>query len=345
MPRSRLKKTLILLVKFGISLGILWWLVVQAQKDQGFANLRNQPKNWELLGIAWGLCFVAVVCTFVRWWMLVVALGLPFTIRDAIRLGFLGYLFNFISLGNVGGDLFKAFFIAREQHGHKTEAVATVIVDRVIGLYSLFILACGAVVLGGFLTNPQVREVRVISIAAVVSAIIGTFFVIMLFVPGMTGGAATRLLRRVPVAGPVLARLMGAVRIYREKSAVLFGALVISLVVQSMFTVAFALIARGLPGAAPSLVEHFLIVPLASLAGALPLPLAGLGAFEGALEFLYRHVSKGVQVAQGKGLIVALCYRVITLLIAPFGVYYWLSSRRDVAAAMHDADIEADSDE
>ncbi len=61
--------------------------------------------------------FCAVSLTFVRWYLLVRALGLHFRLLDAFRLGFLGYLFNFVSVGSVGGDLFKAIFIAREQPG------------------------------------------------------------------------------------------------------------------------------------------------------------------------------------------------------------------------------------
>ena len=64
-------------------------------------------------------------------------LHLPFRLRDAFRLGFLAFLLNFVSVGAVGGDLFKAFFIARDQPGRRTEAVATVVVDRLVGFYAL----------------------------------------------------------------------------------------------------------------------------------------------------------------------------------------------------------------
>ena len=67
-------------------------------------------------------------------------MALPFRIRDAFRLSFLSYLLNFVSVGSVGGDLFKAFFIAREQPGRRTEAVATVVVDRIVGLYGLLLV-------------------------------------------------------------------------------------------------------------------------------------------------------------------------------------------------------------
>ena len=41
----------------------------------------------------------ALVVTFLRWHRLVTALGLPFRVRDAIRLGFIGNVFNLVIPG------------------------------------------------------------------------------------------------------------------------------------------------------------------------------------------------------------------------------------------------------
>src|SRR5262245_27483918 len=108
-----------------------------AVQDDSFDRLWNEPKNWSMLAIAAALKLTAIMITFVRWFFLVRALNLPFRLRDAFRLGFLGYLFNLIAPGAVGGDLFKAVFIAREQPGRRGAAISSVIVDRLIGLYAL----------------------------------------------------------------------------------------------------------------------------------------------------------------------------------------------------------------
>ena len=69
----------------------------------------------------------------VRWRMLVRAAGMSFSYKDAFRLGFLGFLLNFVSVGAVGGDLFKAVFIAREQPGRRIAAIVSVALDRLLG--------------------------------------------------------------------------------------------------------------------------------------------------------------------------------------------------------------------
>ena len=93
---------------------------------------------------------MAVLLTFVRWWYLVRALDVPCRFPDAIRISFWGYLFNLAPLGIVGGDLVKAVMLGHEHPQHRAKAVASVLVDRVIGLYVLFLVATAAILLTGF---------------------------------------------------------------------------------------------------------------------------------------------------------------------------------------------------
>src|SRR5207244_9228069 len=53
--------------------------------------------------------------------------------------GLVGYFYNTFLPGSVGGDLLKAAYIAREQE-RRTVAVATVLVDRAIGLWGLVVV-------------------------------------------------------------------------------------------------------------------------------------------------------------------------------------------------------------
>ncbi|MEX2121752.1 MAG: lysylphosphatidylglycerol synthase transmembrane domain-containing protein [Pirellulales bacterium] len=336
-----LKKTLIYLLKFGISAAIIAYLVVEARADKTFSNLASQPKDWPLLGLAWALCLAAVALTIVRWFVLVRALELPFSLKDAFRLGFLGYLLNFVSLGSVGGDLFKAVFIAREHPGRRAEAVATVVLDRVIGLFMLFVLATAAILLTGQLHSP-VREVEIIGRSTLMCTCIGAAGLLMLLVPGFTNGAISRFLENLPRVGPTFGKLIGAIRIYRSRRGVLAAAALLSAAVHVLSSVGIYLVARGLPGQAPTLAEHFVIVPLAMVTGVLPLPVNGLGAFEAVVAFLYQRIASGAAVTEGQGLVVALGYRAITIAIALVGVCFYLTSRREVATVLKEAELEAE---
>src|SRR5205823_14676338 len=87
---------------------------------------------------------IAVTITILRWNLLIGALGLSFSVRETLRAGFLGYLANLMPFGLVAGDSLKAVMLIHRNPGRKTEAVATVIVDRVLGLFALLLLAAVA---------------------------------------------------------------------------------------------------------------------------------------------------------------------------------------------------------
>ncbi len=108
---TALKKLIWNLLRWSVPIAIIAWLVVGAVRNDSFSRLANEPKHWDLLALATLVCFVAVLVTMVRWYFLVRALDVPLTWNNALRLGFLGYLLNFISPGAVGGDLFKVVFL------------------------------------------------------------------------------------------------------------------------------------------------------------------------------------------------------------------------------------------
>ena len=151
-----MKKLFVNLLKVGVSLGIVGWLIYDARRDPAFESfeLPTETGSWAFLTASFAVMFTSVTITIVRWQILVRALELPFRLADALRIGFLCYLLNFISLGSVGGDLFKALILAREYPRRRAEAVATVVIDRVIGLYGLFLLASLVILSTGLLAVP-----------------------------------------------------------------------------------------------------------------------------------------------------------------------------------------------
>ena len=342
--KPHLKKILFNLVKFGVSLGIIAWLIVSASRDRAFADLAEQPKHWGLLTLASVAGLGAVLLTFVRWYVLVRALELPFTLKDAVRLGFLGYLLNFVSLGSVGGDLFKAVFIARQFPGRRPEAVATVVLDRVVGLYMLFVMASVSILVTGQLQNTD-ETVRIICRGALLATALGAAGILVLLIPGVTQGNFSALLNRLPKVGPIFGKLLGAIRIYRSRSGMLLLSALISVGVHSLSTVSVYLVARGLPGDCPTLADHFVMIPLAFVTGVLPLPVNGLGAFEAVVKMLYECVPLDVHVAEGHGFVVSLGYRAVTILIALIGVCYYLASRKEVDKVLAEAEREIDEAE
>jgi uncharacterized protein (TIRG00374 family) len=331
-----MKKLLFGLLKVGISAALIAYLIWNAthgeQGGKAFAELRDHSKDWGLLLAAWAVSTVAVLMTFVRWWYLVRALEIPCRFRDALRISFWGFLFNLAPLGIVGGDLVKAVMIAHEHKKFRTKAVASVVVDRFLGLYLLFVLASATMIFTGFW---RIREIGYICGCTFVITVLGTIGIGLLFLPGVTEGKLSQALSRLPRIGSILENLVDAVRMYRRRPGVLLLASLMSIVLQCLFALGIYLIACGLrQSTVPTLAMHLVLVPLSSIAGVLPLP---LGPFEGVLDFLYTKVPPaGAIIYKGQGLVVALCYRIINLLIAALGIYYYFGYRREVREAIRE---------
>jgi len=336
----RTRRTLIVLLKFGVTAAILAFAVYEVQRKDyseqqfNFGTFLRRPKDWPALAAAWALCMTAVVLTFIRWYLLVRALQLPFRVRDSLRLGFLGYLFNLVSLGSVGGDLFKAVFIAREHPGRRTEAVATVVVDRMVGLYALFLVAGAAVLL---VDDPRIAAIRH---WALIGSAVGCVGMTVILLPGFSDGRLAEVLGKLPRVGPTLAKIFAAVTMYRQRIGTLLFTLVMSLGTHALYALGVYMIATGVaqPQTA-TLAEHFVIVPIGWFAQALPLPLGALGAFELAMGELYFFVPKtGMPMAEG--IWIALVYRVVTIIIAAVGIIFYLRNRREVSDVWKDAEEE-----
>ena len=155
-----MKKRGLGLLRIVLPVAILAWLFydVHRQDPDAIPRLLTRPKNTWLLGASLGCLLIATCLSFIRWFMLVRALDIPFTLRAAFRLGFLGYLLNFVGPGAVGGDVFKAYFVARNQRSRRAEAVATILLDRIVGLYSLLVVASVAISLPASFAMPKLAQ-------------------------------------------------------------------------------------------------------------------------------------------------------------------------------------------
>ena len=141
-------------IKFIIPVVIISVLMSQIKPEQ-WEELTQQPKHYGLLVAAFLIAVLATALSFARWCILVRCQGITLSMLEAFRLGAICFLLSFVSVGSVGGDLFKAIFLARRRPGKRVEAVASVLVDRGSGLYGLLFL----VVMGTLLLQPvEVRE-------------------------------------------------------------------------------------------------------------------------------------------------------------------------------------------
>lgn len=338
------KRLLIILGKYVLGLGLLAWVIWrnwEAPPDSGGIGLSDalqKPIHWGAFILAALFCLASVLLTFLRWYILVRAQGLSFTPSNALRLGMVGFYFNTFLPGSVGGDIIKAACIAREQ-SRRTVAVATVLIDRGVGLCGLFWLA--AILGGAFWISGQLDELAVTAIAewflksvvlgaaGIVAASLIVWFLLGVFSAEQSARLANWL-ERFPKIGHALAELWRAVRMYRNQGRSIALALGMSMVSHSGFVLMFYFTAQTLSPAAqiPSLWAHFLIVPIgASIRAGFPAP-GGVGGG----EYGYGKLYEWLDAASAAGILGLLVQRCIECLWGLTGYVLYLRMKPSLPA-------------
>lgn len=329
-------------LKWPVALGILVTLYIQNQ--QALARIAAAPKNWNFAFLAFGLLGCSSLITFTRWYLLVRGQGFAFRMRDAIRYGFVGLVMSYVSIGTAGGDLFKAFLLAKDQTSRRSVAVATVLLDRILGLLALFIVGVVATLLPhDFPDSPEVQANTLILWGGTLAGLTGLGFLLL---PATTRWGWVQRLPNLPIVGHIIGELIHGVRLYQSQPLTLIAALGLSLVGHAGLITGFYFCAQCMQQPwIPNLTAHFYFMPNAELFGVLSMTPAGIGALEWAVKTAYVLLNPGVvteEQAGVAGLSAALAFRVVSMAVAAIGATYYVSSRGEISAAVAEAEHESE---
>lgn len=359
--RDHSKKRFVQCVKIALSVGILAYLVWDSMRrgeglfsdEHGFhpeklwALLSYTAGNWSILLLALIVIFLSVMISFIRWWLLIRAIGVPIALRESLKFSFVGSLLNLAPMGMVGGDLAKVVLVARHCPDHRAQSVASVFVDRVVGLYGLFLVASGAILITGFYhTGPTVLQSA--CRLTLLIALIGTGLLLAAWAPDWSNGKLLLLLERLPVIGRPIARFAVSFRGYGKKPCVLAVSLLVTLPVHLLFAIALFLMGTAMFPKVHDLGRHFVFVPLASVMQILPV---SIGPAEFVLDrlFVITPMIGGGGIPAGQGMITLLVHRLFSAIISLAGVAYFLTSRQEWTEVLHEVEespeaLELDQD-
>ncbi len=347
--KATVKKTVLLILKIGIAAGLIAWLVRSGKLKPG--------KIWDAVcehplwvAVTFLLYNACILLTANRWRMLVVSQGIPARRRDCVGMTYIGCFFSCFLPGGTGGDLAKAYYVARDTP-KKAEAVTTVFFDRVLGLYCMVGFATVAMLFhlkdlwrhdsppGAFgLTQTQFLIVGVLS--GFGAATVG----LLVFLSSHCRRLVHYLLDRLPHrVGSVLKRVYEAVYLYRGRKLLLLKFVLYSASAHGGAAVAFCLLGRALGeplamdlSRAPN---YLFLIPLGLVLNGMPVAPAGVGVFEWALGLLFATVLLPGEANLGAE--VAALSHVIIILTNQTGLFFYLAGKRKVAEAMREAQADA----
>ncbi|GEM_PF-871238 len=281
--------------------------------------------------LAFAVALPSTLLTFVRWYILVRAVELPFRLIDAFRLGFIGLFFNNFMPGSVGGDVIKAAVLAREQD-RRTVAVATVLMDRAIALWALiwFVALLGAGFwMSGLLIGRGAEPCRkIVTIAWTIVGVSVLVWIALGLLPDWRAQRFAGRLEHLPKVGAAVAELWRAIWMYRCRPRAVGLVLLLSWVGHVGFVFFFysAVLTLWQPDSGeqiPSLAQHFLIVPIGLVIQAAPFFPGGAGIGELGFGLLYQWLG----CSEASGVLGSLVYRVLTWTLGLLGGLMYLRMR------------------
>lgn len=313
--------------KFIFPVAIIGYLLYRMDPAD-WQNLSERSIAYPVLAGALGVAFAAILLSFVRWWVLVRCQGITLSLIEALRLSSICFLLSFVSAGSVGGDLFKAIFLARRSPGKQIPAIASVIVDRGCGLYGLLLLVSIGLLIRSDSDSFEFNGVGITEIKWIVGSLLvgGTALLCTLVFGGKAVDRLISYAASFPLIGSAIAKLGPPLRMFHHHPWAFALSLIMSVFVQGLLVVSMYLIATSMYASPPTLGEHFVIVPIGMLASALPITPAGIGVLEATIETLYRLVP--AQTTDASGTLVALVFELVKVVLAIMGtVFYWTAGK------------------
>jgi uncharacterized protein (TIRG00374 family) len=282
--------------------------------------------------LALTLYVAGLVLSYARWLVLVRAVEIPIRFRDAVRLGFIGALFNFVIPGAVVGVFVRAAYLCREHPDKKPQAIASAVIDLLVGLLGLISLACAAGTLGWNALEHSTH--RLVTLAWVVAGVLSTMLVIAfsptLYRPLMHWAAPRQRLARF------LGELIVTGTAYRKRIWVIVAGIALGAGTHLLNVIAFYVVGHALFSQVPSVADHLLIVPLVLFSTGVPLPFGALGVSEQVSGGLFRLAS------YTGGAVAMMGFRVLQIGGATIGLAVYMANLTQIRTLRREAESLAE---
>lgn len=322
--------------------GMALSVVRRAEDSAGLEWRPGMPRvflDLELGGLLAAFAALALGLVFgvTRWWRLLALAGCPSTWRNTLRLSSLGLFFNLIFPGITGGDVPKAVLVVREHPERRADALATVLLDRLVGVWALVFLATSVIWLGG-------EEFGVLKLPSAGALVAGTVGLYLVLEPGPRRALGLdRLLERLP-QGKRLKKLEVAAEVYRGRPGELAFSIALSLANHIAVVGATFAIGRAF-GDELGFLSYVGIVPVANLISALPISPGGWGVGEWAYGTLFALMGSAAAI----GVAISVTYRLCTVALGLLGGLFLLApggreTRREALEASRDVEESAGAD-
>jgi uncharacterized protein (TIRG00374 family) len=273
---------------------VRWLRVLVAVLLTGYVLWRSDPAavaraaagaNWSWILSAVLLVFLDRTLMAQRWiTLLCIVGGRRPPVRRLIEIFLTSTFLGTFLPASVGGDAVRAYSLARDQTGGVAgaDAVASVFMDRMLGVASLLLMGAAGLLLARDLASNVAVLASMALTAALCAATMATVF------SERAGGWLVGLSRSLPI--PMIRRttqsVVESVRRYARHRGALVNVLAVSVLVQVLRVLQAYCLGRAI-GVPAALAAYFAFIPLILLIMLLPVTINGLGTSQMAFVWFF----------------------------------------------------------
>ena len=301
--------------KVALAILLIAYLLLVILRDKAVVDIISSDKNWSALGAAAICVTVTAMLTICRWHMMLRALGITPALSHTLTIGLYAYLIQ-AALGVVASDGVKSAEVISRWPTQKPAALLSVAVDRIVGLYSLMLLASTA----ALFCNDDLVVLARHPVGLAAKALL---LAIQLCTALVTAAAAGWIIAGSSKRVDAMAAELSHYRLFRNAMRLLdclrqgpvhfVKAVAISMSVHLLCVLTFYFASLGFSHSGPDLSSHFILVPLNMIANTLP-----VGGAELSMSLLYP-IFAHASVPATQGVVIALILRAFQLIPATLG--------------------------
>jgi hypothetical protein len=310
--KQTLKKTLALILRIAFSLALITWILYKVDRRQLYETIRSVDPWLALLAVI-AYAVVNLLCTW-RWQVLLAARNVTAGFWRLFRYYLNGLFFSNFLPTTIGGDLARAYLVA-DDCNKRSEALASVLVDRVIGLFGVILTG----VVGLVLVARTGQEVALLKAMAIV--IVSALLVVILFL-NKTLVRKFRWVLKIPLMERIEHHVIDfyhSIYAYRTHPMTVVLAFTLSLLVQVMVVASAYLVALSMH-LSIAIRPFFLYMPVIGAVSMVPVSINGWGLQEGAFIVFFGRAG----LVRAEALSLGFLFHLVALLVSLAGGALWL---------------------
>jgi uncharacterized protein (TIRG00374 family) len=311
-------------LRWGFAALLFLWLF-KSGKLEGLRNLDKLLDAPGFLALALSGLIFNYVFNFYRWKLLLQGVNIDMPMRQVVRLSMIGQFFSIIMPGAVGGDLIKAVYIAKQHSGQRTDAIASILLDRILGFLTLMLFAT----IFFLLSFDPAHLPRSVQGFGTLLALGTLALVLIVLLPGQ----AVKLMEKYKSEHPLVVRISKTLKAFARHPLTIIQGLLISIVSQGGAILGMYFIGKSLYGPLPwgnlDGMRFISATAVGTTASALPLSPMGLGIGQVAFGKVFKILGAP---SEEYGIVIVSAVQILSFVLNLSGAIWFLNSKKELQA-------------